>query len=62
MSYTDYLLKEDFINLDSLVSDNKYLRDMTAILPCVLGIVGVVLITSVLPVTITVDTINRFRK
>lgn len=62
MSYTNYLLKENFINLDLLVSDNKYLRDITAILPCILGIMGVILISSILPMMIVVDTVNKFRK
>jgi len=62
MKYTRYLLKEDFINLDSLVSDNKYLRDVSAILPCVIGIVGVVVISTALPIVFTVDMVNKLRR
>lgn len=62
MNYTKYLLSEDFINLDSLVSDKRYLKEVTAVLPCVIAMVGVVAISTALPITLTVDTINRLRK
>ena len=61
MKYTNYLLKENFIDLDLLVSENKYLNIVTAILPCVIAIVGVVAISTALPITLTVDTINKLR-
>ena len=62
MKYTNYLLREDFIDLDSLVSNRKYLKEVTAILPCVIAMLGVVVISTALPITLTVDTINKLRK
>ena len=61
MKYTRYLLTEDFIDLDSLVSDNIYLKDLTAVLPCVIGIVGVVVISTALPIVFTVDMVNKLK-
>jgi hypothetical protein len=61
MKYTNYLLNENFIDLDSLVSEKKYLNKVTAILPCVIAIAGVVAISVALPITLTVDTINKLR-
>jgi hypothetical protein len=62
MKYTEYLLKEDFIDLNGLVSKRRYLKEVTAILPCVIAMAGVVVISTMLPVTLTVDTINKLRK
>lgn len=61
MKYTEYLLREDFINLDSLVSEKRYLKEVTAVLPCIIAMIGVVAITTALPVTLVVDTINKLR-
>jgi hypothetical protein len=62
MKYTEYLLKEDFIDLNGLVSKRRYLKEVTTILPCVIAMAGVVVISTMLPVTLTVYTINKLRK
>ena len=61
MKYTDYLLNTNFVDVDSLVSDNKYLNEPSKILPITISIIGIVCIGSLLPFTIIVDTFNKLK-
>ena len=61
MKYTNYLLNTNFVDVDSLVSKNKYLEEPSKILPITISLVGIVCIGSLLPFTIIVDTFNKLR-
>ena len=61
MRYTNYLINTEFINVESLVSDNRYLRESSKILPITICIIGVVCISSLLPMTIIVDFYNKIK-
>jgi hypothetical protein len=61
MKYTNYLLNTEFIDVNSLVSDNKYLKEPSKILPITISIIGIICIGSILPMTIIVDSYNNIK-
>ena len=53
--YTDYIVNGNIVDVNSLVSENKYMRIVTIPLASTVAIAGVAIFACLIPMTITVD-------
>jgi hypothetical protein len=55
MNYTNYIINGNIINVDSIISNKKYLRPITITLAIPVTIVGIATFGSMLPITFLLD-------
>jgi len=55
MKYTKYLMKADFINMDSLNTDNPLFKLPLRLISIPVALVGIITILGILPMAIVVD-------
>ena len=55
MNYTNYILNGDVINIDSLISKKKYLKEITITLAIPVVAVGFITFLGILPATYIMD-------
>jgi hypothetical protein len=61
MKYTDYLLKEQFIHIEDLETNNMFLKPIAAVLGVSATVVGFALIGTMLPMAIARDNIRSVK-
>lgn len=61
MKYTDYLLKEQFIHIEDLETNNMFLKPIVTILGVSATVVGFALIGTMLPMAIARDNVRSLK-
>ena len=61
MKYTKYLINGKFIDVDSLQSDNFLLQFPLAILGIIISIIGICIITGLIPMAVSLDEIRGLK-
>jgi hypothetical protein len=59
--YTEYIIKGDIVDVNSLVSKNNYLRVVTVPIATTVAIAGVIILSGFIPMTIVVDSTRQVR-
>lgn len=60
MKYTNYIIDGDF-NIDGIIVEKKGVRQITILIGITVAIFGMVILTGLLPIAITADTIRLIR-
>jgi hypothetical protein len=59
--YTDYIVNGNIVDVNSLMSDNKYMKIVTIPLASTVAIAGVVIFACLIPMTISVDSARQVK-
>jgi hypothetical protein len=55
MNYTNYIINGKIINVESILSNRKYLKHITIAVGIPVALFGIVTLTSILPLTFLLD-------
>jgi hypothetical protein len=61
MRYTNYILNNDFIDIDGMVSQKRYLKQLTILAALPVAIFGIAVLSGALPIAYTVDSFRYMK-
>lgn len=56
MKNINYILNSDFVDIDSMISKKRYLREVTVLAAIPVAVFGIVILSGMLPVAVAIDT------
>ncbi len=59
--YTDYIINGDVIDINSLISENKYIKIISIPIASTVAIAGIVIFSCLIPMTISVDSARQVK-
>lgn len=61
MKYTNHIINGEIVDINTIISDKKYFKELTILMGIPVAITGVVILTLAIPFSITFDTCRSLK-